>query len=108
MCYIQLSIIRFNHKFFLKDYSFGLIDVYPVLLFSDMGLFGLIIVFTLYFYILKSNYNDNQFSKNNKKIILITIILSSFFGNTLITFPIFLITPLLLSYLNRLSINEQT
>jgi hypothetical protein len=93
-------------RFFIKDFSLGLIDVYPVLLFSDMGLFGVTIIFTLYYYILKSNNKDDHFTISNKRVVLTTIILTSFFGNTLITFPIFLIIPLLLSYLNRLNIDE--
>tara|TARA_B110000027_G_C16027744_1_gene259352 strand:- start:130 stop:921 length:792 start_codon:yes stop_codon:yes gene_type:complete len=93
-------------NYFIKTYSFGALDVYPILLFSDLGLFGLTIIFAIYFYILRSNNSDNEFTKLNKKGVLWAIILTSLFGNTIITFPIILIVPLLISYLNMLNIDE--
>lgn len=87
-------------NYFTETYSLGALDVYPILLLSDLGLFGLIIISAIYIYILRSNNSDNEFTKLNKKVVLWVILLTSLFGNTIITFPIILILPLLISHLS--------
>jgi len=88
-------------SFFTNNDVFTALDVYPVLLISDVGFFGLLFMIWIYYNCSKTNFTDDEFLNTHNKAFLSSIVLTSLFGNTIVTFPIFLIIPLYMAYIKR-------